>query len=288
MFLARALPSHPARRPDRPLAVADGTASNGILFKSDVFERETAPVTLEINRVNLQPDTQRTLTYALFLHIASGRRIIFTVTHFAVNASSTANSLARIESAHIVGRTLSDLRAAESDHPAIILTSDFNQSSSIVDSPFAVLATYGLTSAGAKDLEVENPTLDCYNEFNPAMTSRQNGECVDAVLTTADLGISTAGVFVNFATGTALHLATPLPLDHNMIRVTVSIVKIPSVQIQGASGAVTAGGNALAFPSTSWASGGKVSACITSLAAPSGPAAPVYPADQGGALGRLG
>lgn len=269
-------------------AVADGSANNGILFKSDVFERLSAPTTLDVNRVNLQSGTQRTMTYAFFRHIATGRRIIFAVTHFTVDASSTANNPARTESAHIVGRLLSELRAKENDRPAIILTGDFNQSTSIADSPYAVLAGYGLTNVKASATTVENPTLNSYNGFDPAMAGRQNGECVDAVLTTSDLAIPSAGVFVKYAAGSALPLATPIPSDHNMVRANVSLVQLPAVRIQGTSASVTMGGSATAYQSTKWAEKGAVSACIDPAGAPTGSATAMYPAGQAGAMDRLG
>lgn len=269
-------------------AVADGSANNGILFKSDVFERLSAPTTLDVNRVNLQSGTQRTMTYAFFRHIATGRRIIFAVTHFIVDASSTANNPARTESAHLVGRLLSELRAKENDRPAIILTGDFNQSTNITDSPYAVLAGYGLSNVKATATTVENPTLNSYNGFDPAMAGRQNGECVDGVLTTSDLSIPSAGVFVKYATGSALPLATPIPSDHNMVRANVSLVQLPAVRFQGTSASVTMGGSATAYQSTKWSEKGAVSACIDPAGAPTGSATAMYPAGQAGAMDRLG
>ncbi|ALD63992.1 hypothetical protein AFL94_08735 [Arthrobacter sp. LS16] len=270
-----------------PWKVCDGSANNGILYKSTVFEQLTSPVTLEINKIHLQPGTQRTMTYAFFRHIESGRRIIFAVTHFVVDTSSTANNASRTESAHFVAQTLMDLRAKFSDRPAVILTGDFNQSTSIPDSPFAVFSAYGLKNVRDRASSVVNGTLNSYNGFDPNMAGRQDGAWVDGVFTTEDVTIPSAGIFVRFATGASLPLATPLPSDHNMIASTVAVSQIPAVRMQGGNGPVTSGASSQTYRSAEWSLTGETSLC-NDVANATSAATGSYPAGQAGAIYRLG
>ena len=265
----------------------DGSANNGILYKTTEFELLTSPVTLEINKIHLQPGTQRTMIYAFFRHIASGRRVIFAVTHFVVDSSSTANNASRTESAHFVAQTLMDLRAKFADRPVVILTGDFNQSTSIPESPFAIIPTYGLKNVRDRAATVVNGTLNSYNGFDPAMNGRQNGEWVDGVFTTEDVNIASAGLSVKFATGSTLPLATPLPSDHNMVAATVAVSQIPAVRMQGGNGPVTSGASSQTYRSTEWALTGETSLCNdTANASSAGTSS--YPAGQSGAIYRLG
>ena len=267
--------------------VLDGSANNGILYREDVFQPLTPQNTVEINRSHLQAGTQRSMTYATFAHRESERRVIFAVTHFQVDSSSTGDNPGRTESAHIVGKLLEGMRAASGDRPVVVLTGDFNQSTTTDNSPYGILPTYGLTNTRDAASSVINDGLNSYNDFDPDMSGRANGAWVDAIFTSDDVDVGEAGLYVKFESGSGLPLATPLPSDHNMVIANVAVAAMPGVRMQGSNGTATTGGGALAYQSYAWSLDGGASACVDPVQSSSS-ATCVYPAGQSGASARVG
>lgn len=260
--------------------VAEGYSPNGILYKLSKFDLLQSAVSISINKTYIVD--QRSLTYAIFRHKESGRRLIFASTHLTVSGEVGG----REESAEIIGKFLQDLRYSFTDRPPVILTGDFNDANTAAGSPFAILASYGLQQSIARATSVTNPTFNSYNGFDPTMGGRQSGSRIDAVLVTSDVAIPVAGVYVKFASGSSLPLATPLPSDHNMIRAEVSLTGMPPVKQQGAMSPATVGGGAVVYLTSAWSGQGAVSAIIDPRASSSSATA-MYPAGQTGAMGKL-
>lgn len=226
--------------------LVEGTQNNSILFKKDRLEPIGYPQTIEINKAYLQASSQRTLTYALFRDKVSRRRILVAVTHFQPNSPGDGTP-ARAESAHIVGRFLSDLRSTYSDRPPVILTGDYNNGDSEDGKPYGILKSYGLQNTRDNATTVKNATLNSFNGFDATMTGKQGGYWIDGVLASSDLTVGEAGTFVKFASGNTLPLALPVPSDHSPVYADLTITTLGAAITQGNNVPVSTGGGAIAY-----------------------------------------
>lgn len=268
-----------------PWVELDSSQNNGILYRSDKFAPVGSAVTIEINRVHLQSNTQKTMVYGLFRHLESNQRIIFASTHLSVEGESLA--AAQAESAQIIGETLLALRNSLPDRPPVILAGDFNSSSSDTGTPFEVLTRYGLVNSRSKATAVVNPTLNSINGYNVNMTGYQEGKWIDAVFVSSEITVPQAGVHVKFANGTSLPLATPIPSDHNPVYASLRLPKVAGARLQAGLGSVSVGGGATAYLAPNPLRPTDIAVCVDPVASSSSATA-FYPAGQGEGMTYLG
>lgn len=268
-----------------PWVALDSPQNNSILYRSDKFEPVMEPFNVEINRVYLQSNTQRSMFYGLFRMLDTNQRIIFASTHLSSEGETLA--LAQAESAQIIGETLLAYRNGLSDRPPVILTGDFNSSNIAAGSPFEVLTRYGLVNSRDKAVSVVNPTLNSLNGFKADMAGYQEGKWIDAVFTSAEVTVPTAGVHVKFANGTSLPLATPIPSDHNPVYASLRLLKVAGARLQAGLGSVSTGGGAAAYLAPNPLRPDQTVLCIDPASSTSAATA-AYPAGQSEGMTYLG
>lgn len=268
-----------------PWVALDSPQNNSILYRSDKFEPVMEPFNVEINRVYLQSNTQRSMLCGLFRMLDTNQRIIFASTH--LSSEGEALALAQAESAQIIGETLLAYRNGLPDRPPVILTGDFNSSSIAAGSPFEVLTRYGLVNSRDKAVSVVNPTLNSLNGFKADMAGYQEGKWIDAVFTSAEVTVPTAGVHVKFANGTSLPLATPIPSDHNPVYASLRLPKVAGARLQAGLGSVSTGGGAAAYLAPNPLRPDQTVLCIDPAASTS-VATAAYPAGQSEGMTYLG
>lgn len=259
-----------------------GTRQNGFVYKTAVWSM--GAVTTEDINVNFpDAETGRSIVYGAAVHIPSSASALFASTHLRSEGPNLPQG--QSEGARLVGQSVMRARHALGDVP-VILAGDFNDPSTTAPAPLGILRDEFGMSIAHHTVSPANPTLNTFNNFDAAMTGKQAGVWIDAILT---LGVSAtaAGTYARFANGTTLPLATPMPSDHQPVYATLSSVSAPGVRRIGSRDTpMTAGGNAVirqwADPETGekWCTVHPGAAATTSTCA--------YPASQTTASQEIG
>lgn len=230
----------------KTVGATDG--SNAIAWDDTKLERLSEPTTVYVNRANTEGET-RTLVWAMFQHRASKARFVMCCTHWQHNSPDATNGdVRRRESANIVADTLDDVRAQYG--VPVVIAADFNDDVLSAGSPRSILVQRGyLESRALLTGTVINGDYNSHNNWDPSMGGKKSSKWIDGIHVSSGIGVTGAGVMLDFTTGSSLPLKTPLPSDHNMIWAGLSLLAAPAVRQQYGDKAVQAGGGATVYQS---------------------------------------
>ncbi|MGP5162555.1 endonuclease/exonuclease/phosphatase family protein [Arthrobacter rhombi] len=227
------------------LGATDG--ANAIAWDDTVLARETDPRTVYVNRLNTEGQP-RTMVWAIFRVRSTSERFVMVCTHWQHDSPTVENGLARRrEAADTVADRLDGIRA-DTGLPAVI-TADFNDYETGPESPRGALIARGyLSTRDLSSSAVVNDTYNSHNNWDPTMAGKMNGRWIDGIHVSTGVSVASAGLHLNFVTGTSGPLQTPLPSDHNMLYAGLALNVAPAVAQQGQGLlAVTTGGGASAY-----------------------------------------
>lgn len=259
-----------------------GTRQNGFVYKTAVWSM--GAVTTEGINVNYPDDvTGRSVVYGAAVHAPSNATVLMASVHLRSSGSNLA--LGQTEGARMAGEIVMKARHDLGDIP-VILAGDFNDASTVKPAPLGVLRDDFGMEITHYAVAPTNPTLNTFNNFDPAMSGKQGGVWIDAILSIGVSAVS-SGTYARFASGSALPLATPMASDHQPVYATFGSVYAPGIRRVGKLDTpMTNGGNAVVRqwvdPSTkeTWCVVQPDSGATTSSAA--------YPASQSTASQELG
>ena len=255
-------------------------SNNGAFYNQNTFELERViSENIEINKVFIDGGLTRNMTVAVLRHKASDQRLIYGVSHFNQDASEFGGKT-RVEAAKICGDYLNALAATYPDNPGILLSGDFNAA----DSVYPVFADYGLDASKNKATTTAYTDQGSYHGYN--VNGNSSANWIDEHYTNNVLAVSDSRLFLKFASGSSFPLSTDFLSDHHPVVAMVKFHYSRNVSLNYSNSAVTTGGNANVYYSTSWADGDdQGSACIK----PNGTdtASAFYPGGQSNGMRRL-
>ena len=192
--------------------------AQGIIYDTTVWSPVGSVASVDIN-TKTWPVAPRYLMWMVFQHIASGTRVTFANTHWTSNGTGGDYATdMRWQNAQMTASILQE-RGRVNGYP-LILTGDFNTSST--SGP-----RMALTSATFRSIQQTvtpvNGTYNSFNGFDANMTGQQNGQWIDGIYYSPGITPVNGGVQLNFANGSTLPLATPLPSDHNLVYATLNV-----------------------------------------------------------------
>src|SRR5699024_2034311 len=106
-------------------------SNNGAFINTDVFTLEKLLTeNIEINKVFIDGGITRNMTVAVLRHGPSDQRLLYGITHFN-QATTGLGPQSRVEAAKVCADFLNRLAASYPDSPAILLSGDFNATTSM-------------------------------------------------------------------------------------------------------------------------------------------------------------
>lgn len=255
-------------------------SNNGAFINTDTFELERLITeNIEINKVFIDGGLTRNMTVAVLRHKPSDQRLLYGVTHFN-QAPTGLGPQSRVEAARVCGDYLNALAASMPDSPAILLSGDFNSTTSIYD----LMSDRGLEASKNKATTTAYTDQGSYHGYN--VNGNSSANWIDEHYTNSILEVQDSRLFLKFASGSTFPLSTDFLSDHHPVVAIMKFHYSRNVSLNYSNSEVTTGGNASVYYSTSWPEGdGEGSACIK----PNGTntASAFYPAGQSSGMRRL-
>ena len=255
-------------------------ANNGAFYNTDTFSLEKVITeNIEINKVFVDGGITRNMTVAVLRHKNSDQRLIYGISHF--NQSTTGlGPQSRLEAAKICGDFLNKLAESYPDNPAILLSGDFNSTTSVYD----LFSERGLEASKNKASTTAYTDQGSYHGYN--VNGNTSANWIDDNYTNSILSVSDSRLYLKFADGSSFPLSTDFLSDHHPV---VSIMKFQysrNVALNYSNSEVTTGGGASAYYSTSWPSGDTEGSAVIK---PNGvnTASAFYPGGQSSGMYRM-
>lgn len=217
---------------------------NTIIYRTDAIEVEDVTHG-DINTEALVDTQQRGYTMGKFRHIASEQLFIFASTHWQDGTGQSAT-----ENRFVNARKLAAAADAYAEGYPVIIAADFNEALA-EGSARSELERLGYLSARERATTIVNGDYRSYNQFDPAMNTGESaprdGAWIDGFHTSIPVAVGEVELVMDFANGTTLPLATPLPSDHQLVKATVTVNSRPRCLSQIAVGQITPGGGAYVY-----------------------------------------
>ena len=255
-------------------------SNNGAFINTDTFELEQLITeNIEINKVFIDGGLTRNMTVAVLRHKASDQRLLYGITHFN-QATTGLGPQSRLEAARVCGDYLNKLAASFPDSPAILLSGDFNSTTSIYD----LMSERGLEASRNKATTTAYTDQGSYHGYN--VNGNSSANWIDEHYTNSILEVQDSRLYLKFASGSSFPLSTDFLSDHHPVVAIMKFHYSRNVSLNYSNSAVTTGGNASVYYSTSWADGDdQGSACIKPDG--SSTASAFYPGGQSNGMRRL-
>ena len=226
-------------------------SNNGAFINTDVFTLEKLLTeNIEINKVFIDGGITRNMTVAVLRHGPSDQRLLYGITHFN-QATTGLGPQSRVEAAKVCADFLNRLAASYPDSPAILLSGDFNATTSVYD----LFSERGLEASKNKATTTEHAGQSSRHGYN--VDGNTNANWIDEHYTNSILEVQDSRLWMKFADGSSFPLSTDFLSDHHPLVAVMKFHYSRNVSLNYSNSEVTTGGNASVYYSTSWSASGE-------------------------------